>query len=186
MRWLRNASTVLALASAGIFLGPITPACACSCADGTAQELFDDSEMVFRGVVSKIDAPLFVGNSGAPVRVTLTVSEVFKGTVSSRMTVTTPLDGASCGYEFVEGRQYVVLASMYEGTVTTSLCSGNRDVEKEGNPYSGGMAPLPGGPADGWTGRSVATVTAGVVAGGLAVGAILWFWLRRPRLRPAS
>jgi hypothetical protein len=184
MRWLRNASTVLVLATAGILLGPVTPACACSCAGGTAEELFAGSEVVFRGVVSKIDEPLFAGNSGAPVRVTLTVSEVFKGTVTSRMTVTTSADGASCGYEFVAGRQYVVLASTYDGTVTTGLCSGNRDVEKEGNPYAGGSDPLPGGPADGWTVRSVATATAGVVAGGLALGAILWFWRRRLRPQP--
>jgi len=178
MRWVRGGVTVLVLATAGVFLGPVAPACACSCAEVTPENSLAESEMAFVGVVTKIDRPLVFMNSGQPVQVTLAVSEVYKGSVSERFVVTTASDGAACGYDFVEGGRYVVLASTWEGTVNTGLCSGNRNLAVVSNPYSSGSAPLPGGPAERWTTTTIAAVAAGVVTA-LAIGAALWFWWRR-------
>jgi hypothetical protein len=105
--------------------------------------------------------------------------------VSERFVVTTMSDGAACGYDFAEGGRYVVLASTWEGSVNTSLCSGNRNLELESNPYAFGSAPRPGGPGDGWS--TTATIAAGAsLVAVLAVGVALWFWWRRRRpVQPA-
>jgi hypothetical protein len=183
---VRRVLVVAALAGIGVFLGPVTPACACSCAEMTPEASFAESEMAFVGVVTKIDRPLVLMNSGQPVKVTLAVSEVYKGTVSERFVVTTSADGASCGYDFVEGGRYVVLATTYEGTVNTGLCSGNRNLAVESNPYSSGAPPLAGGPAAGWTTTATVAAAAGVVAT-LAVGlALLLRWRRRTPIRPVN
>jgi hypothetical protein len=177
---LRRVLVVAALAGVGVFVGPVAPACACSCAERTPEESFADSELAFVGVVLRIDRPLVLMNSGQPVEVTLAVSEVYKGAVTERFVVTTSSDGASCGYDFAAGGRYVVLASTYNGTAQTGLCSGNRNLALESNPYSAGSAPRPGGPAERWP----AIVTVAVAAAGvavLAVGVGLWFRWRRPR-----
>jgi hypothetical protein len=174
---VRRVLVVAALAVVGVVLGPVTPACACSCAEMTPEESFAGSEMAFVGVVTKIDRPLVFMNSGQPVEVTLAVSEVYKGRVSQRFVVTTASDGAACGYDFAEGGRYVVLASTHGGTVNTGLCSGNRNLATESNPYSFGSAPTPGGPADGWTTTRTVAVAAGGAA--LAIATALWFWWRR-------
>jgi hypothetical protein len=179
---IRRILVILALAGLGIFVGPVSPACACSCTEMTPAESLADAELVFVGVVAKIDKPLILSNSGAPVTVTLSVSEVYKGAVTERVKVTTASDGAACGYDFVAGRSYVVLASNYEGSITTSLCSGNRDLANESNPYGGGTVPLPGGPSDRWPGATPLLAGTAVVA--LILVAALWFWRRR-RIRPA-
>jgi hypothetical protein len=184
----RRVLVVAALAGIGVFLGPVTPACACSCAEMTPEQSFAESEMAFVGVVTKIDRPLVMMNSGQPIEVTLAVSEVYKGrgAVSERFVVTTASDGAACGYDFVEGGRYVVLASTYNGTANTGLCSGNRNLAVESNPYSSGAPPLAGGPAAGWTTTATVAAAAGVVAA-LAVGlALLLRWRRRTPIRPVD
>jgi hypothetical protein len=42
--------------------------------------------------------------------VTLRVSEVWKGPQTETLEVTTPRDGATCGYNFKEGQEYLVYA----------------------------------------------------------------------------
>jgi hypothetical protein len=181
---MRRLVVVLALVGVGIFVGPVSPACACSCAEMTPAASFADADLVFVGVVTKVDKPLVLSNSGAPVSVTLSVSQVYKGAVTERVKVTTASDGAACGYDFVAGRSYVVLAANHEGAVTTGLCSGNRDLAAENNPYGGGTAPLPGGPSDRWPGAvPLVAVTA---AAALIVVVVLWLWRRRARIRPAN
>jgi hypothetical protein len=180
MRWLRGGFTVLVLATMGVFVGPVRPACACSCAMVTSEESLDQAEMAFVGVVTRIDRPVFGGYTGQPLKVTLAVSEVYKGrdVVTERFEVTTASDGAACGYDFVEGRRYLVFASTWEGTVNTGLCSGNRDLALESNPYASGSFPRPGGPSGWWTTTATVAASAGIVAV-LSLGIALWFWRRR-------
>jgi hypothetical protein len=183
---MRRVLVVAALAVGGVFLGPVAPACACSCAELTPEQSFAENEMVFVGVVTKIDRPVFAGSTGQPVKVTLAVSEVYKGAVSQRFVVTTMSDGAACGYDFAAGGRYVVLASTWDGAVNTGLCSGNRNLALESNPYSFGSAPVPGGPAEGWTTTATVAVAAGATVT-LAVAAVLWSrWRRRTQTRPVD
>jgi len=179
MRWLRRTCVVLVLASGGLFLGPVTPACACSCKELTPEESRDEADLVFAGTVTEIDRPLFVLSSADPVTVTLAVSRAYKGEVATRMTLTTPLDGASCGYPFVEGKEYLVFARRDGGEITTSLCAGNQDLATEVGPLPGGYSPVAAPPER----RSVAWPVGIVVGAGvgvaLAIGAVFWFRRRR-------
>jgi hypothetical protein len=57
------------------------------------------------------------------VRVTFRVSKVWKGPISATLAVTTARSGASCGYEFESGRDYLVYAEGTDQGLTVSLCS---------------------------------------------------------------
>src|SRR6185503_11460743 len=143
MRWLRGAFVVAMVAGLGLFVGPVTPACACDCALRTPEQSREDAHAVFVGAVTDVDRPLFGSSSGAPMRVTLRVSKVYKGDVPAVLTLTTAVEGASCGYGFTPGGEYLVFASSSEKGLASGLCMGNRDLAAESDPFTGGYAPLP-------------------------------------------
>jgi hypothetical protein len=175
MRFLRNALVVLALAGVGLLIAPATPACACSCAEATLEEYRGYADVVFVGVVTKIDRPLFGLSSADPVGVTLQVSDVYQGRAQATTRVTTAMDGASCGYAFEEGRRYLVFAQAGQDGLSTGLCAGNRDLAREANPFTGGGGlPLPD-PPSGW---NPLWAVAAVVAAMATVAVLVW-WLRR-------
>ena len=51
------------------------------------------------------------------------VSQTWKGEQTNELTVYTESSGASCGYEFEQGKEYLVFASKGEGKLRTGLCS---------------------------------------------------------------
>ena len=57
---------------------------------------------------------------------TFSVDEFWKGDLSTIVEVKTPIDGASCGYDFRIGTAYLVYASKVSDTLVTGLCGGNR------------------------------------------------------------
>jgi hypothetical protein len=59
-------------------------------------------------------------------RVTLQVSEVWKGPQTETLEVTTPRDGATCGYNFKEGQEYLVYAYGKEEPFKVDLCGETR------------------------------------------------------------
>jgi hypothetical protein len=172
VRWLRRVVSVVGLVAAGVVLAPVTPACACSCAQVTSEEAANNSTLVFVGVVRDINKPLqiFGGSSADPVTVEFDVSEVHKGQVPARLSLTTALDGASCGYPFTEGGRYLVFASDYGSGMSTSLCAGNRDLATESDPFATGTPPLPAPPATAGPVPIFAVVGAGAV---LALAVVL-------------
>jgi len=114
------------------------PALACSCIGWTEAEALAWADVAFTGQVASITEPkpnVFGGmESTAPVTATIVVDAVYKGDVSSRTTVTTAMDGASCGFEFVADVRYLVFGS-YGGDsiitvpadeLTANLCGGTR------------------------------------------------------------
>ena len=119
---MRRLSFLLAVTTA-IFLcaTAIVPdrAYACSCAveagvtkQERAQEAFSQAAAVFAGEVTNIEdpPPSSVVSSVDPVTVTFDVSEAWKGAGSGTREITTPMSGASCGYEFQSGEEYLVYA----------------------------------------------------------------------------
>ncbi len=113
---------LLAMTSA-IFLcaAAIAPerAYACSCAveagvtkQERIQEAFSRATAVFAGEVTGIEdpPPSSVASSADPVTVTFDVSEAWKGAGNGTREITTPMSGASCGYEFQSGEEYLVYA----------------------------------------------------------------------------
>ncbi len=123
-RYLRFVAIPLA---AALLLGRPDCAYACSCApvEPPAVEL-QRAAAVFAGRVVHVDVPPAVGgviSSADPVRVTFGVTEVWKGPVEASIQIVTARDGASCGYEFVPGAEYLVYARTVNGELYAGLCS---------------------------------------------------------------
>ena len=121
-------ATVLLVAAPA---SPCPAASFCSCRmPRTAQDAFEGSDAVFRGVA--FDAPPL--SEGGPVvseerRVRIRVLERWKGTVPDTATVYTAWVDGICGYPFEEGAEYVVYArAATEPTprLTVHLCSGTK------------------------------------------------------------
>lgn len=127
-------------------------ALACSCLITTVQEQIGRSPAIFAGTVVSYDTIGFVRSTADPARVVFNVSKVWKGEVHEYTEVQTAVSGASCGYEFEEGEEYLVYAS--EGDPITGadglsvgLCSRTAklaDAQEDLQVLGGGRPPLPG------------------------------------------
>ena len=85
---------------------------------------WNDQTAVFAGEVTNIESdegPVI--NSTDPVMVTFQVIEVWKGAPQNTITITTPRESASCGFNFEVGREYVVYAWDNGDGLSTNLCS---------------------------------------------------------------
>ena len=101
------------------------PACACSCAPpGPPDEELARATAVFTGKVVGLGKPSSVfGSSADPIKVTFQVFTVWKGPVNKTITITTARSGASCGYTFEMGAEYLVYADGSENSLAVGLCS---------------------------------------------------------------
>lgn len=137
---------------------------ACSCVVSPSPlEAMEKSAAVFEGTVVSIKEEVKpMQSSMDPVSVTFQVGSRWKGEVGEKVTVTTALLGASCGFEFTKGERYIVYAGGEEaagegGTakLTASLCSrtalfsgAQEDLNELGAGMSGGSPTEPPGIAD--------------------------------------
>ena len=148
---------------------------ACSCATpGTPSEELADSSLVFSGsAVSVREDQPFLGIDRLPANGATTVEfkidSVWKGNTKETMTLETARYGASCGFTFVEGKQYIVYS--HDGR-TVSLCSRTRSL----NDAQADLAALgegkPAGPK--LTGETSETATSETERGcGISPGASL-------------
>ena len=102
-------------------------ACACSCAPpGPLDEELTNATAVFTGKVVSLAEPIggFGPISSAdPIKVTFQIYTVWKGSLSQTTTITTARSGASCGFTFEKGGEYIVYAHGPENNLSISLCS---------------------------------------------------------------
>ena len=68
-----------------------------------------------------------------PYRIEFQVYEYWKGDVAAQTYINTALDSASCGFNFEEGKEYLVFAYEEDGDLHTNLCSGTVLVEDDAN-----------------------------------------------------
>jgi hypothetical protein len=104
---------------------PLT-ASACSCAERPSVESeFNQSKMVFSGIVKDIEENKSLSGY-ATKSILFEVTKTWKGIDETQVIVTTGQGGGDCGYNFVEGIEYVVYAnesSMYADDVfSTGIC----------------------------------------------------------------
>lgn len=99
------------------WLGSATSVFACSCAEATSTEQFDDATAVFVGRVKSIS------EDGYSRSVDFEVSESRKGSVAENVTVTTGLGYGDCGFNFEVDREYVVYTRGQE-QLSTDICIG--------------------------------------------------------------
>ena len=120
----------------------LLPDCASACSCGMtggqkemAKEALSDSAAVFSGEVLDVEeGPLttMFGVRLASSRVTLRVSEVWKGPKRETLEVSTPRDGMSCGYPFKEGQEYLVYAYGKEEPFKVDLCNQTKPLSEAG------------------------------------------------------
>ena len=124
------------------------PALACSCVGGNPGSCqMPVADIIVRATVVSREEPQTrppsaqPASSGAPqsafraagampqpepwgrVKVTLTVSELFRGAAADSLVVRTDVGTEACGYPFEVGHEYLVFANEYQGTVTVTTCS---------------------------------------------------------------
>jgi hypothetical protein len=105
-------------------------ACTCAVWPGSQQEqaerALNQSTAVFSGEVLDVEERPPTSMFGIRMLssgVTLRASEVWKGPQRETLEVHTPRHGASCGYPFKEGQEYLVYAYGKEAPFKVDLCS---------------------------------------------------------------
>jgi hypothetical protein len=119
MRRLLPTAAALAL-GATLFHAPMAWACSCV-ADATPQKHFKAAEVVFVGSVGNVTTP---DSTMGDVLAQMTVTQVYKGSVSVVAGVHTSANVAGCGVAFVVGSRYTVFASSTNGAYRADLCGG--------------------------------------------------------------
>ncbi|MDE2685876.1 MAG: hypothetical protein OXI16_00030 [Chloroflexota bacterium] len=105
---------------------------ACSCVlPRPPLEALERADAVFAGDVVSISESKgmfgsWLASSADPVTVEFRVNSVWKGEIHETLFMQTAWSSASCGFEFVQGEQYIVYAR--EGWV--SLCSRTKNIDK--------------------------------------------------------
>ena len=121
----------------GILAIETKPAYACSCAPpGSPVEGLNNASAVFTGKVVALAEPsggFGPISSADPVTVTFQVYTVWKGSVSQTTTITTARSGASCGYTFDKGGEYIVYAYGQENNLSVGLCSRTQPLDTAEN-----------------------------------------------------
>jgi len=101
-------------------------ASACSCIQPPApREALANSDAVFVGRVVSIFDPNpgpFV-SSADPLRATFQVTTVWKGAAVATLNVVSARNGASCGFHFEQGREYLIYAHLLHGELETNICT---------------------------------------------------------------
>ena len=118
----RRIALVLMAAAFLVVNQPCAFACSCLPPGPPGDELAR-SAAVFAGKVVGLDVPAGVNSGADPVRVTFQISQVWKGTASPNLVVTTAQSSASCGVAFEQGQDYLVYAAGTDDALTASLCS---------------------------------------------------------------
>ncbi len=108
-------------------------ASACSCMITPIREAFEESTAVFSGKVVDVNIPsgIFI-SSGDLAKVTFEVSKIWKGSDYKTLVLTTARGGASCGYSFRKGEEYLVYAHGAENELQVSLCSRTKPLSEAG------------------------------------------------------
>jgi hypothetical protein len=123
------AVTLIALALLAL-LPDCASACTCAGFPGS-QHALEESNAVFSGEVMDVEGghtTRMFGMSVSSLKVTLRVSEAWKGPQQETLEVSTPRDGATCGYAFKEGQEYLVYAYGKEEPFEVDLCSGTKQL----------------------------------------------------------
>ncbi|HEX5523574.1 MAG TPA: hypothetical protein VFX53_09005, partial [Pedococcus sp.] len=204
-RGMKRARPVVPLFLALVVLAvvaPAAPAHACSCAMLSSAQKLGNADVVVRGTITGLDDPGGRG-SGHLVTYEVAVAEVYRGAAAPTTLVRSASDGASCGIEVQEGREYLLFARRVAGDLRAGLCDGTAPASTElvaevehltgpGSPPRGGAGATattpPGTPRSG-TPRAGSTppessgvaLPLGVGVGGALVAAALGaLWWRRP------
>lgn len=106
-------------------IGACREAFGCSCVEPQPPaEALEENKTVFSGKVVIIDSNEF-GKS-----VTFDVDRAWKGVTKDRVTVATPANSAACGYEFEEGKEYLIYSHDDDETLDVTICSRTQPLDE--------------------------------------------------------
>lgn len=127
---------VLLAALATLLIAP-APAFACTCdLPAPPQEALEDAGAVFSGEV------VATWHEDWVLTARFEVDQVWKGEVREMADVTTPLDGAACGYWLEAGHTMLVYANVDEdGALSTNVCTRTVSLERAEEEDLGALGP---------------------------------------------
>lgn len=136
-------------------------ALACSCIEpGSPMKELEKSSAVFSGRVTGIDDCNRMTDYLCGYYVTFQVYEVWKGDIAEETTVITSDNSASCGFNFEQGKEYIIYADGDE--LSVSLCSRTRLLSLEDTELLGESSrPLKSINSFPWTGLFLAMIVVG-------------------------
>jgi hypothetical protein len=139
MVFTRPLASVTAAVLVALGLLALLPDCAsaCSCAivgsqQERAKQALSDSTAVFSGEVVDVEKEAATASHPGTSKITLRVSEAWKGPAQETLEVSTPSQGSACGYPFKEGQEYLVYASGKEEPFKVGLCSETKPLSEAG------------------------------------------------------
>jgi hypothetical protein len=96
-------------------------------ANQTAENYFETANAVFSGKVINVNTPVtgLIGGDD-PVSVNFEVYKYWKGSPLKNILIRTGIGGGDCGYQFEEGREYLVYTFERDGVSRTNICSGTK------------------------------------------------------------
>jgi hypothetical protein len=101
----------------------VESAWACSCVvPPPPREALAASDAVFLGKVIKTRRDAKGINEGN-LFATFRVRQLWKGGLGQEVVIETPPNSAACGVAFQEGKEYLIYASMQDGSLRTHLCT---------------------------------------------------------------
>jgi hypothetical protein len=118
----------------GLISFPATKVYACSCVGGSAKDKLERSTVVFEGkVIKKGNTSKF--EFGELREYIFDVDRAWKGVQSREITIYSYNgDGGSCGFQFDEGRSYLVYSYLdKDNLLQTNFCSGNIPISQAGD-----------------------------------------------------
>jgi len=160
---MKRALLVLPLFLVLVVVTPAMPAHACSCAMLSSAQKVENADVVVRGTITGLDDP-GGRDSGHLVTWEVAVAEVYRGTAAATTFVRSATDGAACGIEVQEGREYLLFARRVGGDVRAGLCDGTTPASAERVAEVEHLTG-PGSPPRGRT-RATATTPPGTPSGG--------------------
>lgn len=128
----------LFIAVALVLAAPAAVALACVCVGQTDDEYRRHADVVLAGTITaRVEPPSGpIISTADPITWTFAVERVAKGTPATTLTVVSSRSGASCGFTFEVGRRYVVYAGRDGSSLTTSICSGTRELRAGEPPFA--------------------------------------------------
>ena len=122
MKKILSVAVFLILVMSLVLDVPKTHACSCIMPEPPVASM-EKSDAVFAGLVTDIKSPAIMMSSMDNNIITFDVSMAWKGIDSNPVKIFSAISSASCGYEFEEGREYLVYAYESEGRLSTGLCT---------------------------------------------------------------
>jgi hypothetical protein len=124
---VKVALRLCAVAALLTLLAP-APASACTYVEQPAARLEREADLIFTGTVVRATRPPLMASTAEEVTWTFVVDEMQKGDRRERVEVASPMNEASCGFEFQVGHRYRVLAHREGDALRTWLGAGNEEL----------------------------------------------------------